>query len=223
MLHKTLEFAVLAVQLVLVGWVTVYMVGGDGLTLLAVTAGAFGSVMLHEWGHYQAAKGHGAKGLRIGFGWFGAYTAYEQPNSRKSALDIASRGAVYNIGMAIELFVFLMLSPGSWWAPALIGVAYFNLGLVLINLIPTLPSDGGHIILALTKGNLTRTVHIVNAIDIGILAGGLVTTLLWMPAGGGFLMLIGASALLATRKTYLNILTTGETTLAIDTSLSQSQ
>ncbi|HVS14265.1 MAG TPA: site-2 protease family protein [Thermoanaerobaculia bacterium] len=138
---------------------------------VAGALGLFTSVILHELGHSVVAQRYGLEIRGITLFLFGgvAELAEEPPNPR-AELWVAIAGPVVSALLALSLFgVFVLAGP---WLPgaALSVVGYLatiNLMLVLFNLVPAMPLDGGRILRAVLwarSGNLRRATRISSQI-----------------------------------------------------------
>jgi Zn-dependent protease len=114
----------------------------------------FGTVVLHELGHAMAARRYGIRTqdiilLPIG----GVARLLGNPGSAMEELVIALAGPAVNLILAGSIFAVLQLAS----EPASVGVLgvllstwlRINLGLLLFNLIPAFPMDGGRVLRAM--------------------------------------------------------------------------
>ncbi|WP_223068271.1 M50 family metallopeptidase [Paenibacillus caui] len=105
----------------------------------------FGIVFVHELGHAAAARMLGVTVLSIELLPFGGVAVMEENGylTAKKEIAIALAGPLQNIilaGMALLLHLF------EWWdGPSLTYFIESNLLIVLFNLLPILPLDGGRI------------------------------------------------------------------------------
>lgn len=167
-------------QLALVGYIADYFFGGGAVVILAVTIGTIVSVLGHEAGHVHAAKRHGLQVYKVGISWFGAYTEHAAAHTKAQAYDLAARGLAYNALFALAfLGVTLVAEPGQAVYSAALTLAYFNVGVVLLNGVPIPPFDGG-LIAALALSTRTsldvgwRRIRRADGVVIGIsIVGGL--------------------------------------------------
>src|SRR5690625_1005818 len=148
--------------LLLLIWIGVghYLAGGLPAALqgLAFIIAIFGSVLLHEFGHALAAKRYGIETPDITLLPIGGVARLERlPERPKEELVVAVAGPAVNVVIVAVLYVGLLLTgrPGMPGGFALIGGNFFaqliavNVWLVLFNIIPAFPMDGGRILRAL--------------------------------------------------------------------------
>ncbi len=122
---------------------------GLGMALLL-----FASVLLHELGHSLVAKWQGIQVRSITLFFFGGVAAIEQePKTPGKAFQIAIAGPVVSLVLCLLLgLASILIAGGNPPAPAsvvLAELAWINLALTLLNLIPSLPLDGGQVLKAI--------------------------------------------------------------------------
>ena len=129
----------------------------------------FGCVLLHELGHALTAKTFGIGTTDITLLPIGGVARLEQiPNEPKQELLIAIAGPLVNVVIAILLIYYLghraaasdFEDLNTPRVAMLSKLASVNIGLVLFNLIPAFPMDGGRIlrsILAMRMNYLRAT------------------------------------------------------------------
>lgn len=118
----------------------------------------FGSVFLHEMGHCRAARQVGGNAHEVTLWPLGGLASVDIPSRPLSHLAVASGGPLVNLVLWLALlpFVISQESPqvGSFFLrwpaepitdPIAIAAAV-NLDLLLFNLLPALPLDGGRIL-----------------------------------------------------------------------------
>jgi Zn-dependent protease len=100
-------------------------------------------VLAHEAGHTLAAYRYNVKVKKIGIAVEGGYTVRERSNS------LVAEAAITTSGIAVNVFLFAILlrfhHPVTTW------VAFGNLAVVLVNLLPIGPSDGRRLLGLLAK------------------------------------------------------------------------
>ena len=125
----------------------------------------FGSVLLHELGHSVVALRYGIPVRSITLFLFGGIAQIgAEPPSAIAEFFIAVAGPLVSLVLAILFYAAQPLVAGM---EPLLGVAkylaYINLALVLFNLIPGYPLDGGRVLRAIVwaiTGNLGRSTLI---------------------------------------------------------------
>lgn len=130
------------------------MIGGQG-TFAAVTSvvfvlAIFGCVLLHELGHALAARQFGIGTRDILLLPIGGVASLERmPRNPFQELWIAVAGPLVNVVIAVALFIglnFSVIPISSFVAGFLLQLAIVNLALVVFNMIPAFPMDGGRVL-----------------------------------------------------------------------------
>ncbi len=170
--------------------------------LLAALTGAlfFGSILLHELGHARIAQRNGLPVEEITLLIFGGVARVgERASSPGVEFRVAAAGPLVSLALA-------SVFAGVWWLDR--GVAYLaapsewlfrtNLMLLLFNLIPGYPLDGGRMLRALVwrvsgdERSATRVARLTGqTAAFGLMAWGLVTVLGGDVAEGLWLVVIG--------------------------------
>jgi Zn-dependent protease/CBS domain-containing protein len=170
-----------------------YRQGGPSAALEGVVFVAllFLCVLLHELGHVFAAKRYGVNTRDVTLWFFGGIASLEHiPERPMEEFVIAIAGPLVNVVIAVALILFLgagfdpddlsrMQDPGISMVAKL---AAANIFLVLFNLIPAFPMDGGRVLRALLAIRLghARATQVAAAVGqafavafglIGILTG----------------------------------------------------
>lgn len=117
---------------------------------LAAYAIVFGSLLIHEMGHLAAAKLNGMRVRSITILPYGGEMEIANPSqhSRRARVLLALGGP---IATALVLIAATVLTfPGS------LDVIRIQLLILLVNLLPILPLDGGQALLALTEREDSR-------------------------------------------------------------------
>ena len=133
-------------------------------------------VTLHEFGHALACRQVGGTADRILL-WPLGGVAYVNPPQRPGAtLWSIAAGPLVNVALLVILLVTGNLSHGSAWLAAspdlhalLRAIFEINLGLLLFNILPIYPLDGGQILRSLLWFVIGRVRSLMAATVIGLL------------------------------------------------------
>lgn len=166
--------------LILLAWIgfTHYLVGGPAAAIagLIYIVAIFGSVLLHEFGHALAARRFGVETPDITLLPIGGVARLERiPDKPKEELIVALAGPAVNVGIALILGLILYitrqtgtLSQANLMAgPLTARILWVNIMLVLFNLIPAFPMDGGRILRALLAERMSYTKATQIAASVG--------------------------------------------------------
>ena len=170
--------------LLLIGWVaftywlqTRTMAGTlEGIAFLLVL---FLCVVLHEYGHALTARRYGIRTRDITLLPIGGLARLERiPEKPIEEFWVALAGPAVKVVIAAALFIYLSvtrtLEPFTGLSmtggPFIERLMSVNLSLVLFNIIPAFPMDGGRVFRALIamRTDYTRATHIAAAIGQGI-------------------------------------------------------
>jgi len=168
--------------MLLLGWVLLihYFLRqdwGDALEELLFIVVVFATVLLHEFGHALAARRYGIPTRDITLLPIGGLARLERmPEDPKQELVVALAGPAVNVALAAGLSLWL---AGTASPPALLGhfaefgdslpvrLFHVNVWLVLFNLLPAFPMDGGRVLRAL----LAMRLDYVQATQIAAAVG----------------------------------------------------
>lgn len=145
-------------------------------------------VMCHEFGHALACRQVGGRADQIVL-WPLGGVAYVDPPPRPGAtLWSIAAGPLVNVALLPILYVLVTLGRSAGWAAtapdalALVrAVFYINAGLLIFNMLPIYPLDGGQIFRALLWFVLGRGRSLMVATIVGLVGvAGFIGLALWM-------------------------------------------
>ncbi|MDB6146689.1 MAG: peptidase family protein [Spartobacteria bacterium] len=163
--------------LLLIGWLALgyYQAGGSAAAASGVVFVLllFACVVLHEFGHAFAAKSFGINTPDITLLPIGGVARLERmPDKPEQELVVALAGPLVNV--VIALCLFLVIGTRATFSPTvamrggdmLAGLFAINVWLVLFNLLPAFPMDGGRVLRALlaTRTNYARATQIAASV-----------------------------------------------------------
>jgi Zn-dependent protease len=133
-------------------------------------------VMIHEFGHALACRQVGGRADRIVL-WPLGGVAYVDPPPRPGAtLWSIAAGPLVNVVLLPILFVAVVVGRSSSWAETMPdvyqlvrAVSFINLGLLIFNILPIYPLDGGQILRSLLWFVLGRARSLMVAAIIGLI------------------------------------------------------
>jgi Zn-dependent protease len=174
-MHAT--FLLIIAWVALAHWTAARTVEATLLGVAFVLA-LFVCVLLHEFGHTLAARRYHIQTKDITLLPIGGLARLERmPEEPRQELWVALAGPAVNVAIAAVLFVGLSLTgfpslanlemvQGSFWARLMI----VNIFLVLFNLLPAFPMDGGRVVRALlaTRMDYTRATQIAASLGQGM-------------------------------------------------------
>lgn len=185
---------------------------------IAGTLGLFASIVLHELSHSVIARHHGVvmEGITL-FIFGGVAEMTEEPPSARAEFQVAVAGPLASILIALVSLALVSAGHMFDWPNALIGVlrylALINGILVLFNMIPAFPLDGGRVLRAILwqrKGNLIDATRITSRIGLGfsfVLIGfGVFSAISGNLVGGIWYFLIGMFLRGAATMSYQQLL-----------------
>jgi Zn-dependent protease len=144
----------------------------------------FGCVVLHEYGHVFAARAFGIRTRDITLYPIGGAASLERmPEKPLPEIVIALAGPAVNVAIALVLGIVILFT-GVFAAPVLgtvptahdflLRLFVANVVLVLFNLIPAFPMDGGRVLRAVLSMGLDRATATDAAATVGkVIAVGL--------------------------------------------------
>jgi Zn-dependent protease len=132
-------------------------------TILFAAVGVMASIVLHELGHCWVAQRKNCRVREIQLLLIGGAAQMERiPTRPRDELAMALAGPLVSLllaGVFWGVGLFLPLSAllaGGLRTNAFLVLAVWNLGLVLFNLIPAFPMDGGRVLRALLAMRMSR-------------------------------------------------------------------
>ncbi len=133
-------------------------------------------VMIHEFGHALACRQVGGRADRIVL-WPLGGVAYVDPPPRPGAtLWSIAAGPLVNVALLPVLFVAVALGRSAGWAETMPdlyqlvrAISFINLGLLIFNILPIYPLDGGQILRSLLWFVLGRARSLMVAAIVGLL------------------------------------------------------
>jgi len=176
---------------------------------VAFIIAVFACVVLHELGHAVAARRYGIKTPRITLLPIGGIAQLERmPEDPREEIVVAIAGPLVNVVIAAVLIVILGAFPNlaaisnidNPEPGFLARLATVNVILVLFNLIPAFPMDGGRVLRALLAMRFSR----VRATEIAATVGQVASFIF------GFLGLLSGNVLLIFVAIFVYIAATGE-------------
>jgi stage IV sporulation protein FB len=165
----------------------------------------FACVIVHELAHSLVARHHGIAVTEIELLPFGGLSKMARlPDDPAVELRIAAAGPLASLALAATAAVVTLVAGAHLWPPTLYGggvlprLAWVNLLLAGLNLLPALPLDGGRVLRAVLEMHLdrARATH-VSVLVARLLAGAMVAAgvlvNVWLLVIGLF-VLVGSSA-----------------------------
>ena len=120
---------------------------------LALAVLLYLSVLVHEASHAYVARRFGLPVSHITLQFFGGMTAIDdEPGSPRQEFWVSVVGPLSSLVVALVAFLAYLAAPGGLVGLALGGLAWTNLLVGIINLVPGLPLDGGRVLKAVVWG-----------------------------------------------------------------------
>jgi uncharacterized protein (TIGR03067 family) len=162
----------------------------------------FGIVLLHEFGHVLACRSVGGRANRIILWPLGGVALVDPPPRPGAVLWSVAAGPLVNVVLLAPTIGLAVLSHVAGWGQAqpdlghfIDTLAYINGGLLVFNMLPVYPLDGGQILQALLWFVIGRAYSLMVAAVIGgitglaVLLGALVTGQWWLSLVAVFVLL----------------------------------
>ena len=120
---------------------------------LALAVLLYLSVLAHEASHAYVARAYGLPVSHITLQFFGGMTAIDtEPESPRQEFWVSVVGPLSSLAVAGVAYLASLVAPGGLVGLALSGLAWTNLFVGIVNLVPGLPLDGGRILKAAVWG-----------------------------------------------------------------------
>jgi Zn-dependent protease len=120
---------------------------------LALAVLLYLSVLAHEASHALMARRYGLPVSHITLQFFGGMTSIEgEPEKPRQEFWVSVVGPLTSLGVALVAFLAYLVVPGGLIGLAFSGLAWTNLFVGIVNLVPGLPLDGGRILKAAVWG-----------------------------------------------------------------------
>jgi Zn-dependent protease len=145
-------------------------------------------VLLHEFGHALACRQVGGTANQIVLWPLGGVAYVDPPQRPGATLWSIVAGPLVNVALLPVLYALGMLSRSAGWAAAmpdfhafLRTIFFINLSLLVFNILPIYPLDGGQILRSLLWFAVGRARSLMAATIIGFFgAAGFVALAVWM-------------------------------------------
>ena len=170
----------------------------DAVGVVLLVLATFGCVVLHEYGHALTARRFGVPTKDITLYPIGGVARLQRiPEAPPQELAVAIAGPLVNVVIAAVIAVALVVSgagiepptslldpDSAFWSMLL----WINVVLVVFNLIPAFPMDGGRVLRALLATRLpyVRATKIAAGVGQALAIG----FAIWGVMGGGILLLV---------------------------------
>ena len=184
------------------------MVSLNGLVLAVFfMAAAFASILMHELAHAAVARRYHVPTERIDINMSGGLVHFRgRPYTRAQDFAITAAGPLCNLALCLGAIAFLLILPtpepqmimlGDKLVPdpfpptpmlarALRAVAYLNIGLCVINLLPGVPLDGGKLVYLLVERRWNTRIALLLVSALGLVFACVSTFVLIGTALAGF-------------------------------------
>lgn len=131
-------------------------------------------VLLHEFGHALACRQTGGTSNNIVLWPLGGVAYVDPPQRPGATLWSLAAGPLVNVALLPVFYVVVALGHSAGWALTmpnlytfLVTVEWINLGLLIFNMLPIYPLDGGQILRSLLWFGLGRARSLMVAVVVG--------------------------------------------------------
>lgn len=164
--------------------------------LLAWVAAVLLSILIHELGHALAMRNYGDRRVGIVLYAFGGLAIGSKPRTRQEDFLVSAAGPGLQIlvGLAVGWSMTLWPPPWLWLHQMMDAFTVVSIFWALLNLVPVLPLDGGHLCQAYLGPRKKRQVLLISitcAVALALLS---VTSDLWLGLQNGVLNLLDIDA-----------------------------
>jgi len=186
---------------------------------LAGAVGLFVSIIIHEFSHSLVARRHGLaiRGITL-FIFGGVAEMTEEPETPKSEFFMAIAGPIASLMLSLLFAVVYQIGDMLEWATPAMGIIGYlsaiNMLLVVFNLVPAFPTDGGRILRSVLwwiKDDIYWATRLASRISLifatAIIFVGFVNLVSGNFIGGLWWILIGSFLFNAAGASYRHLLT----------------
>ncbi|MEM9419923.1 MAG: M50 family metallopeptidase [Planctomycetota bacterium] len=147
---------------------------GDLISFMLIYSSLFGIIVLHEFGHALACRSVGGEAKHIVL-WPLGGVAFVNPPARPGAVlwSIAA-GPLVNLVLVPVFFGLYLFSGGfpEWLQNYLLIMGSINTALLVFNMLPIYPLDGGQILQSILWFFMGRAKSLRVTASIGLIIGG---------------------------------------------------
>jgi Zn-dependent protease/CBS domain-containing protein len=189
-----------------------------GLMGLVTALAFFACIVLHELGHAVVARSRGMPISGITLFLFGGVAEIgDEPPSAATEFLMAIAGPVVSVFLAVAFTLLTWFGARAGWPHVLLiilgSLAFINAFVLLFNLVPAFPLDGGRVLRSIlwgASGNLRQATYWASLAGRGfawlLIAWGVFQALMGNVMGGIWLFLIGLFLNSAARGSYQQVL-----------------
>lgn len=180
---------------------------------LAGAVGLFLSIIIHEFSHSMVARRHGLaiRGITL-FIFGGVAEMAEEPKSPKTEFFMAVAGPIASLILSLLFGALYLIAALLEWPVPVTGILGYlsgiNMLLVVFNMVPAFPTDGGRILRSIlwwVKGDIYWATRLASRISllfamsiifigfIGLVGGNFIGGIWWILIGSFLFNAAGAS------------------------------